>query len=776
MQKAGLRREDVYVDNVYQYVPPRRDIASVANDEIIQAINDLHNRIAKLDDPFVIVALGNYSCFALTGKGKVPPAIRNAFGGGTVIKATEAEQKAGITKLRGGTYFYGDRNGRCVKVIPSIHPSAIFQQIKWEKRCMRDWRIIAEESMSRYYKPVDRVHLINPQEADVVDFMQLVAQGKVDKIAIDIETWGNSLSCVGFAPSPYWSITVPFYTSRLRERYYGYIKTICESPIEKILQNGLFDAYWLHFYGINIVNWRHDTICKHHCLDPAEDHSLDFLASIYTRQNYWKDEAKDAEEIQKYAKNLDSLWAYNGLDCCLTYEINQRLDEELTKEGMVDFYFNHYQHLYNIVLSLMVHGVRINKDGQKKEHKRLKKVCEGLREQLAAAAGEDLFADKDFSRAKLMRFVYETLKLPKKIKTVKGKNGSHLTETLNETAILALLNKYPQKAAPLQGVLDFREHKKEMDIVKGTWDSDGRIRCSYKFTTKQGRFSSSKNPMRRGYNLQNIKRGPMRDTFVADEGCVFVRVDLSQVEDRMVKMYTRSPKMIELANLTPDIYDAHTENAKAIFGVEKPTKEQRNLGKKAVHAAERGMMGDKLSENLLKEGIVKTAKQCQAMLDIFHKKNPEIEERYFTWVRQEIINGGVLVNSWGRRLDYRGLRYDQDLYREGYSFYPQSENADLIAQFGLKKLGFWLISEKKRSRINLQVHDELIISCPLEEAFDVAAFLINSLEQPREIFGRVLRVPACVTIAASWYGGREWKRLPGREEFEAGVGEILTLK
>ena len=83
----------------------------------------------------------------------------------------------------------------------------------------------------------------------------------------------------------------------------------------------------------------------------------------------------------------------------------------------------------------------------------------------------------------------------------------------------------------------------------------------------------------------------IRETFLPDLNCVFVRADLSQVEDRMGKMYCGSPRMVELANTKPWEYDAHTNNAGDIFGVDMTKlgkaefKQKRYLGKKVVHAS-----------------------------------------------------------------------------------------------------------------------------------------------------------------------------------------------
>jgi len=264
----------------------------------------------------------------------------------------------------------------------------------------------------------------------------------------------------------------------------------------------------------------------------------------------------------------------------------------------------------------------------------------------------------------------------------------------------------------------------------------------------------------------------IRETFLADEGCIFVRCDLSQVEDRIGKMYCGTERMVELANRRPEVYDAHTENAKAIFGKERISKQERYLGKKAVHASWRGMRGDKLSESISKDTdgqVFVPAARCQKMIDTFLEINWEIRDIYMPWVREQIRGPGILVNSWGRRLDLRRRRIDDDLYRIGYSFYPQSECADWMNQYGFIPATWWML-QRFGWPVGAHVHDEVIVSAPLADAWEVAIFLVGALEQRREIpagSGNYLVVPAGITIGRSWGDPEavEFKRMCGREEF-----------
>lgn len=268
----------------------------------------------------------------------------------------------------------------------------------------------------------------------------------------------------------------------------------------------------------------------------------------------------------------------------------------------------------------------------------------------------------------------------------------------------------------------------------------------------------------------------IRSTFLPDEGCVFVRVDLSQIEDRVVKMATRAPRMIELANRRPEIYNAHTDNAAVIFGISHSavTKEQYDLGKRTVHASQRGMAGKTLSEKLLEDGYIYTPKRCQIMIDAYLDKNWEIRDIYFPMVRETLMRDKQLVNSWGRVWDVSHEFFDDDLYRRGYSWYPQSEDADWLNQYGFKPTYLYLKNNQLRSRINLQVHDEVIVSCPPYEAFEVANYTVSALEQKRELFGNILRVPACVTLGWNWHEGVEFKRMPSREEFNETVTRVFA--
>lgn len=271
----------------------------------------------------------------------------------------------------------------------------------------------------------------------------------------------------------------------------------------------------------------------------------------------------------------------------------------------------------------------------------------------------------------------------------------------------------------------------------------------------------------------------IRETFLADEGCLMVRIDLSQIEDRICKMYCGTPRMVELANAKPWDYDAHTENARLIFRKDDINKDERYLGKRTTHAAQRGMRGARLSENVSKDTngeLFLHPKQCDRLIDTYLEAMWEIPQVYFPWVRERVIRDKVLVNSWGRRLDLEYLYVDDDLLREAFSFYMQSDAADWTNQFGFIP-GTWWMMQRYGWPLNAQVHDEVIASVPRAGVWEYVSFMLPQFEQTMEIpkgSGNMLCVPAEVTVARSWgdQDAVEFKRLPGTQgEFEEVLNE-----
>ncbi|MDD5220630.1 MAG: uracil-DNA glycosylase family protein, partial [Candidatus Bipolaricaulis sp.] len=577
-----LRREEIYVDNLIPYMcEPEK----LNEEELRYWEEELHKRLSLLSQCNVIVPVGNHACYALIGKGRVAGASK--------------KDAVGITSLRGSIYAYDQRTtGRTIKVIPTLHPSALFQRDNskkmgvtkglLEKRVFRDWQRIAFESTFSEIRQPQRTYVITPYEADAARYTQEVEeQGDQIHLAVDIETSNNKIDCVGFSHDSSLAMVIPTQTKTERETFMPYIQRLLDSPSLKVFQNGHYDTYWLHHYDCPVRNWFWDLMYMHVICHPADNHSLDFLSSMYLPYHqYWKDHAKseNGEGRYEWTKDRDKLLTYNGMDVCISRELLDWIWADVESMGLGEYYLSNIQPLYQPLLEISLNGVLVDQDKQLMLREVTKLESEETRLKLKALAGEDLVSKTGLSPLKLKKFFHDTLKLPKQYKITKKVDGKSKSVSLDAINLAKLAYRYKAAKEPAQLVVDYRAQMKKLEswLEPGKQDEDGYVRAQFSPTTEAGRLASRAHPMGRavkpvkvkgaprrkkgdpvpakpvdrGYNLQNTKK-EIREIYKPDPGCLLLEIDQSQVEDRMCKMYTRAPRLVELANRHPSVHDVH---------------------------------------------------------------------------------------------------------------------------------------------------------------------------------------------------------------------------
>jgi len=302
------------------------------------------------------------------------------------------------------------------------------------------------------------------------------------------------------------------------------------------------------------------------------------------------------------------------------------------------------------------------------------------------------------------------------------------------------------------------------------------------------RLASSKNPGRTGQNLQNVDRS-VRRHYLSDSGTVFIELDASQAEDRIVKilayLLTGNKNLLWRAQAQPWENDEHKRAAAAIFKIalDAVTKPQRTLGKTSRHAGNYGMGGKTHSENLLKQGVVITPDEAQTMIDAIMAADPEIAE-WQRATRIAVMRDRAITNVWGWTLSFQYDRLDDSVYRRAYAYRPQSDCGIMTNMNGIVPFWAWLADQRRRqrtvswllTRLALQVHDAIIVCCPPETAYDVASFLKRHLETPLPYDGGrcPLVIPATLKIGTDWSMSKEYVRFPSREELETDCQALLA--
>lgn len=754
--RVGLRRDLFYITNVHRERCDGDDIGTLTAAELSASVTALHERLAALADPWVIIPTGNTALQAVTGR-------------------------TGITKWRGSPLTYHDMRGREIKVIPTIHPAAAmpFRNPEYERRCSHDWARIATDMLFRDTRVPERHVLAAWTEADADNFVKKLMSCELMSVDIETNIKTADLLCVGFAASARTAYVFPAH-------FTDHIRTLCASSIPKIAQYGLFDAFHLAWNQMPLANVLWDTHAQHHCLDAADEHTLEYMASVDTRQPYWKDLHKGKKAREAFGSNSKALYHYNGLDACVTYELAVTYFERLKASGKLGFYAKHYRAMFQPLLDMMLHGFRVDEVGRNLKYNALRAEYDAHLAALATLAGESLIAEKDFSKLKLEKFLYTTLGMPKQTRIRKGERKL----SADETAIRKLLEKYPDRFGVAGNhILEARRKAKLSTFYgEGIADQDGYVRCQYRYTTTTGRLSSAKNPRGTGMNLQNVDR-EARDVFMADPGHILLTLDYSQIESRIVGILTGDAELIEMASRMPWEWDEHTFIASIVLGkpaeevTTKPNGGERYYaGKKPNHASNYGLMGKLLSELLAKEGILVTADEAQHYIDTVMERFPA-KRQWQRRIQDEVMAKKKLVTPiFGRELDFtwaltRPAMTSGEVFRAAFAFKPQAIAADMTNQFGVIAAHTFLtesgLSAQGKAHLIAQVHDSVMFSVDPEVAWQVYRAVKASMERPLGLEGVPLRVPVGVTVGESWGNGVEFKRPPEEGAFMAKVEEAL---
>ena len=232
-------------------------------------------------NPNIVVALGATALWALTGHNKIGDYR------GSVVRASDNLLPSKYVK------------GRQFKVIPTYHPAAVLRNWQYKPIVMADLQKAIREAQTKDKEYPDRQVWIYP----TIDDMFLFQEKYIDnakELSYDIETGFGMITCVGFAPNPFVSISIPFFDISAPD--YNYWKTLKEevqarriiqhwlsdTKTTKIAQNGTYDIMWLDRDLTKVRGPIEDTMIMHHALQPELPKGLGFLGSLYADEQAWK--------------------------------------------------------------------------------------------------------------------------------------------------------------------------------------------------------------------------------------------------------------------------------------------------------------------------------------------------------------------------------------------------------------------------------------------------------------------------------------------------------
>jgi DNA polymerase-1 len=556
---------------------------------------------------------------------------------------------------------------------------------------------------------------------------------------LDAEVLGLALSWEG---SKGYYVALPRKFEDAKRFLYYFQPALESATIEKVAQNLKYDLMVLLKYGIRIAGPTFDTMLAHYLVNPDGRHGMDILAEKYL--NYKP--VSITELIGKKGKNqlsfesvpLDKATEYAVEDADITYQLRKPLEEEMMQKEVAHLLQRIEMPLVPVLADMEMEGIRVDDVFLNQYSEELKIESDSLEKEIYDLSGCTFNIG---SPKQLGEVLFDVMKLDSKAK--RTKTGQYKTD--EET-----LRKLAEEHNIVSKILEYRQINKLKStyvdaLPKLIHPQTGRVHTSFaQAVAATGRLSSN-NP-----NLQNIpirtdKGREIRKAFIPrDEEHVLLAADYSQIELRIVASVAEDPGLMEAFNEGLDI---HSATAAKVFNtpIENVTKEQRYKAKSVNFGLIYGQGAFGLSNNL---GISRT--EAKELIDAYFKEFAGVK-RYMDETIEFCRANGYVKTLLGRK------RYIPDINsanrtvvgfaeRNAINAPIQGSAADMI-KLAMINIHRRLNNPSFKTKMILQVHDELIFDVPKSELEEVKPLLIAEMERAMP-----LKVPVLVEagIGQNW--------------------------
>lgn len=523
----------------------------------------------------------------------------------------------------------------------------------------------------------------------------------------------------------------------------GIADLLQNNSVSKIGYNikALYKKLWEN--GINLTGEIYDIELMHYIINPERTHKEEYLYKSYLGLDienattstsstepaveqldlfsFVQQESDAAQDLSQEEKTV------LGIRCNALVDLKDRLLEELKSSGQEKLYTEIEAPLVEVLANMEYTGVKIDTSNLNSYSKELGTELDSIEKQAYELSGEAINLS---SPKQVGALLYDKLKLNPKVK--KSAKGSYPTD---EETLTGLLD-----AHPIVGkILEYRGIKKLISTYTDALpllinDKTGKIHTTYNQSlTATGRLSST-NP-----NLQNIpirtqKGREIRKSFIpSTPNGYIVSADYSQIELRLMAHLSQDPHLVDAFNRNMDI---HTATAAKVFKVDEMdvTKEQRSRAKVANFGIIYGISAFGLSQRL---GMSRT--DSKQLIDEYFNNYPKVKE-YMNNMIQKAREEGYVETIYGRKrflpdINSRNAAVRSYNERNAINAPLQGSAADIIkvAMINIYKR---LNAEGLKSKMVLQVHDELIFDVTEQEVEQICNIVTQEMEKVAK-----LRIP-----------------------------------
>ena len=556
--------------------------------------------------------------------------------------------------------------------------------------------------------------------------------------AIDAELVGLSFSVM---ENEAFYVPVPAERKEA-QKIVNIFKPLYENPsIQKIGQNIKYDLEVLAGYGVELAGEMFDTMIAHYLLQPELRHNMDYMAEVYLGyrtihiDSLIGPKGKDQRSMRDLAP--EEVYEYAAEDADVTLRLKNLLEPRLREAGVWQLFSEVEMPLVRVLADMEMNGVRIDTASLRETSQMLTARMAGIEKEIYTLAGEEFNIASPKQVGEILFGKMKIVEKPKKTKT-----GQYVTSE-------EVLQQLRGKSEIVGKILEHRGLKKLLGtyvdaLPKLVNPRTGHIHTSFNQTvTATGRLSSS-DP-----NLQNIPvRGEdgkeIRKAFVPEEGCLFFSADYSQIELRVMAHLSGDENMQEAFR---EGYDIHAATAARIYHetMDSVTRDQRTRAKRANFGIIYGITVFGLAERL---DISRT--EATRLIDGYFATFPRVAD-YMEQAKQTARDKGYAETLMHRR------RYLPDITshnatvrgfaeRNAINAPIQGTAADII-KTAMVRIHSRFRAEHLRSKMILQVHDELNFSVLPEEKDTVERIVIEEMQNA---------FPLSVPLVADSGWGANW--------------------
>jgi len=492
--------------------------------------------------------------------------------------------------------------------------------------------------------------------------------------------------------------------------------------ILKIGQNIKYDIIVLKKYGIDVAGKMFDTMIAHYLLNPEMKHNMDYLAETYLDyQTVHIDEligakGKNQRSMRQVSLNLISDYACEDAD--ITLKLKNVFEKKIEENNLSQLFYDVEMPLVKVLADMEAAGVKLDIDALKQSSQELTVLLINLENEIYQMAGLQFNIN---SAKQVGEILFDRMKIVEK--AMKTKTGQYIT---SEDVLESMRSKHPI----IGKLLEYRGLKKLLgtyiDALPALLNPQtGKIHTTFNQTiTSTGRLSST-NP-----NLQNI---PIRDeegreirkAFIPDENCVFLSADYSQIELRIMAHLSGDKNMCEAFVSGQDI---HAATASKIYKIplEEVTKDMRRKAKTANFGIIYGISVYGLAERLnISRG------EAKELIDGYFETFPDVKKYMDESIEKARQKGYVETILHRKRylpdINSRNAVVRGYAERNSINAPIQGSAADII-KVAMVNIHNRFLGENIRSKMILQVHDELNFNVFIEEIDKVKHIVVEEME------------------------------------------------